>query len=64
MGNSYENLLSNIENKCTDLVAELAKYQDKDMTNAAQARRMRKATLELAALFKEFRKESIEHHNQ
>lgn len=41
---------------------EVQKYLDKDCTNASAARRIRKASLELAKQGKTLRKLTVEHH--
>ena len=59
---NYADRVTSLKTMCEDLVAEITSYQEKDMSNAAQARRIRKATSELSLLSKDFRKESVDHH--
>lgn len=60
---NYEDRLNELKTMCEGLASEITSYQDSGMKNASQARRMRKATTELAHLSKDFRKESVEHHS-
>ena len=47
-----------------DLMDEMKTDMEKSVKNASAARRARKFTTELAKLFKDFRKFSVEHHKR
>lgn len=58
----YENNVEMLQSELTELSAELAAYQEKGFTNKSQAARIRKKTMAVGKLLKEFRAESVEHH--
>lgn len=47
-----------------DFNQELSVYLEKGATNAAQAQRLRKQSLELTKMMKDFRANSVEHHRK
>ncbi len=53
-----------ILNELHDLVSELTAYSAGDSKNASQARRIRKATLNLEKSFKPYRKLSVSAHTK
>ena len=58
----YEELLAEIENATTELQLELVTYSAGGYKNKSAAARIRKITLALAELGKEFRKTSVAFH--
>lgn len=58
----YEELLAEIESSTSELQLELVTYSSGGYKNKSAAARIRKVTLALAELGKEFRKASVAFH--
>lgn len=58
----YEELVVELENTANALLSEVEAYRNGDFKNKASSARIRKSTLELTAVGKVFRKESVAFH--
>lgn len=59
---AYEELLVDLENASNELQSEMEAYRAGDFKNKSCAARIRKVTLSLAEIGKEFRKTSVAFH--
>lgn len=60
--NVFEELVAELENAAKELQGELEAYREGEFKNKASSARIRKSTLELTTIGKEFRKASVAFH--
>ena len=61
---AYKHLLDNLHTEVTALQEELQSYREKGATVKVQAQRLRKKSIKLSDLMKEFRAASVRHHQR
>lgn len=64
MNPNHDAVLQQLQNAIEDVQAEISRYVKGGKSNAAAARRIRKHTLDIAKIGKDFRKLSVEHHSK